>query len=175
VPTEDSTPPSTTIWLRSGDASARANDWVAAVANWQRAATDGDVAARHRLRGFLQHYGVESLDQARVPRRALQPLAICLEAAVFGLLAAIAANQTGDRIDPILLAIAWIAWTVSAIAGLVFAARSGRLDNDVAATVAAMPIETVISKATLVAARIEPATPEPTLQPSSSVPAGDPA
>ncbi len=161
--------------LQAGDDSARVNHWVAAVHQWQLAAEAGDLTAAQRLRGFLQHFGGNSLDHAKVPKRAYQALAICIESAIFGLLAAIAANQTGDAADTVLLWLAWIAWFISAIAGLVFAARSGRLDNDVEQIVAAMPIASVIAKANAIAARLERDAPASTTQASPSLPTGDAA
>ncbi len=65
-----------------------------------------------------------------VPRRALRPLAICLEAAVFGVLAMVAANRVDGGPDAWLLAMGWTGFAISAIASVVFAAWSGRLDGD---------------------------------------------
>ena len=64
-----------------------------------------------------------------VPRRALTPLAICLEAAVLGVLAIIAANRVEGGPSLVLLGFGWAGFAVSAGASLVFAARSGRLDG----------------------------------------------
>ena len=65
----------------------------------------------------------------RLPRRALGALAVCLEAAVLGILAVVAANRVDEGYDPVLLLFGWVAFAVSAIAALVFAAHSGRLDG----------------------------------------------
>ena len=64
-----------------------------------------------------------------VPRRALTPLALCLEAAALGVLAIIAANRVEGGANLVLLGFGWAGFAVSAGASLVFAARSGRLDG----------------------------------------------
>ena len=64
-----------------------------------------------------------------VPRRAIRPLAVCLEAAALGVLAMVAANRVDGGPDPVLLGIGWASFAVSAVASIVFAAWSGRLDG----------------------------------------------
>lgn len=68
-------------------------------------------------------------DRRRLPRHALGPLAVCGEAAVFAVLAMVAANRVEGGPDNVLLAFGWVAVAVSAGAALVFAGRSGRLDG----------------------------------------------
>lgn len=116
--------------LRRGDARAAADDWVGAVELWRAGGRGGaGDAARARLRGVLERFATERVSEGGVPRRALQPLAICLEGAVLGVLAFIAADRGPTGIDPVLLAVGWVGMAVAAGGALVFAARSGRLDG----------------------------------------------
>ena len=122
--------------VRQGDAMAAAGDWIAAVERWRAAAGIGaEAEARARLRGVLERVGRGQVAEDGVPRRALQPLAICLEAAALGVLAFVAAGRGPSGIDPVLLVVGWLGMAVAAGGALVFAARSGRLDGAPAAPV----------------------------------------
>ena len=74
-----------------------------------------------------------------VPKRAIRPLAVSVEAALLGIVAMLAANRVGGETDVWLLWLGWAAFATSAGATLVFAARSGRLDGGSASSTAADP------------------------------------
>ena len=102
-------------------------DEAAATRGWAEAATgsgDGSPAATDARGGEARANG-----RWGVPRRALTPLVICLEAAALGVLAIIAANRVEGGANLVLLGFGWAGFAVSAGASLVFAARSGRLDG----------------------------------------------
>ena len=124
--------------LRQGDARAAVDDWIGAVELWRAAGRDGaEEAARARLQRVRERFGTERVSEGGVPRRALQPLAICLEAAVLGVLAFVAADRGRSGIDPVLLAMGWVGMAIAAGGALVFALRSGRLDGSAAPAVVA--------------------------------------
>ena len=72
-----------------------------------------------------------SLDDATagLPPRARPPLAVCAAAALIGGLALFAATRREFGESGLLLLLGWTGVAVAAVAALVFAARSGRLDG----------------------------------------------
>ena len=146
--------------IRRGDAHAEAGDWVGAVARWRAGAAAGaERAAKIRLRAFLHRFGggPGAAAGAGVPRRALGPLAVCLEASVLGGLALFAADRPDGATDPILLGLGWLGVVVAAGSALVFAARSGRLDGGAGATLPeSVPLDELIGRAEELAARLTP-------------------
>lgn len=122
--------------IRRGDERAKVGDWMGAVRHWRATAEAGPTvsereaaAAERRLRGFVRHAGASDPAADRVPRRALGPLAVCLQAALFGVLTTILGNRVEGGQDAVLLWIGWVSFAVSAAAAVIFAARSGRLDG----------------------------------------------
>jgi hypothetical protein len=113
------------------------------------------------LRAFVRRFGsveAETPGGAGVPRRALQPLAICVEAALLGVLAMIAANRVDGGPDTMLLLLGWLAFAVSGGSAVVFAARSGRMDGSRPAPTLAetADLETIGARAEAIAAGMEP-------------------
>ena len=66
---------------------------------------------------------------AGLPPRARPPLAVCAAAALIGGLALFAATRREFGESGLLLLLGWTGVAVAAVAALVFAARSGRLDG----------------------------------------------
>jgi hypothetical protein len=72
----------------------------------------------------------DAADAAGFRRRFLPPLATCLAAALIGGGALFVATRREPGESPVLLLIGWTGVVVAAIASLVFAARSGRLEGE---------------------------------------------
>ena len=145
--------------IRLGDERSEREEWAGAVASWRAAAAAGAMeAADIRLHAFVRQFGAAppAIVSLGLPRRALQPLAICVEAALFGVLAMLAANRVANGPDAVLLGLGWASFAVAAVGAVVFAARSGRLDGGVADTKFAetADFDTVAGRATEIAARL---------------------
>jgi hypothetical protein len=148
--------------IRLGDERTEVDDWRGAVSAWRAAAASGaDDAAGARLRAFVRRFGpaaAEAAEGAGVPRRALQPLVICVEAALLGVLAMIAANRVDGGPDTILLWLGWLGFAVSGGSAVVFAGRSGKMDGGRTAPAVAetADLETIGARAEAIAAGMEP-------------------
>lgn len=140
--------------IRLGDERAEAGDWVEAVGRWRAAMGEGATgereAAEGRLRAFVGHF--DPGGAARVPRRALRPLAVCAETALLGVLTVVLGNAVEGGPDAVLLWAGWGCFAVSAGAAVVFAARSGRLDGPDPSETADLP--EIAARADAVAARL---------------------
>lgn len=162
--------------VRLGDERAEAGDWLGAVRRWRAAAVVGggeqEAAAEQRLRAFVRHVGATDPAADRVPRRAIGSLAICLQAALFGVLTMILGNRVEGGQDAVLLWVGWASFAVAAVAAVVFAARSGRLDGTGSSLAATADPAEVAAHAEAIATRLATAPVVPTANAGSPRGAG---